>query len=212
MQPTYSPENTNNESVETSRPETSSIYPEASRGVASPPAHLFSSNDNSEQTTPSLPQLGSDQPTPVVKVLSVRGVEYLFMSIFLWLSAGSFVGLVLSLINGQTGFSALAFPLSMLLVCLPGFALLFLRLKRAELNDPSLRLDASKRRLTQITQVLAFLTCLINIITFMYLILQKIGGEGDLAFGKVVVNVLVILVVAGGILAYYWNDEHRRRK
>lgn len=154
----------------------------------------------------------SDKPVPVVKVLSVRGLEYLFMSIFLWLSAGSFIGLVLSLLNGQTGFSTLAFPLSMLLVCLPGFALLFLRLKKAEMLDPSLRFDASKRRLTQITQVLAFLTCLINIITFMYLVLQKIGGEGELAFGKVLINVGVILVVAGGILVYYWNDEHRRVK
>lgn len=149
-------------------------------------------------------------PVPVVKVLSVRGVEYLFMSFFLWLAAGSFIGLVLSLINGMSGFSSLAFPLSMLLVCLPGFAFLFLRLKKAELNNPALRFDASKRRLTQITQVLAFLTCVINIITFVYLILQSMGGEGDTNFGKVLVNMLVILSVAGGILAYYWYDEHRQ--
>ncbi len=153
----------------------------------------------------------SDRPVPVVKVLSVRGVEYLFMSIFLWLTAGSFVGLILSLINGQTGFSSLAFPLSVLVVSLPGLAVLFLRLKAAELADPALRLEASKRRLTQITQLLAFLTCLINVITFVYLVLQKIGGEGKLEVVKAILNMMVILVVAGGILVYYWYDEHKRR-
>jgi hypothetical protein len=151
----------------------------------------------------------STNPVPVVKVLSPRGIEYLFMSIFLWLSASSFVGLILSLLNGGTGFAALAFPLSLLLVCTPGFMFLFLRLKRAELADPKLRLDASKRRLTQITQVLAFLTCIINIITFVYLLLQSFGGEGNLDIVKAIVNMLVILVVAGGVLSYYWYDEHR---
>lgn len=166
---------------------------------------------DTNETPPTMSsQAGSDNPIPVVKVLSVRGVEYLFMSIFLWLCAGSFIGLILSLINGQTGFANLSFPLSMLIVSLPGFALLFLRLKKAELDDPKLRLDASKRRLTQATQLLAFLTCLINVITFVYLILQKIGGEGKLELGKAIINMLVILIVAGGILVYYWFDERRR--
>ena len=175
-------------------------------------AGTFEPPDNSgtDSVRNGLASAGSDEPVPVVKVLSVRGVEYLFMSIFLWLAAGSFTGLVLSLINGSTGFSSLAFPLSMLLVALPGFAVMFLRLKKAELDNPRLKLDPSKRRLTQITQVLAFLTCLINIITFIYLVLQKIGGEGELATGKAIVNMLVILAVAGGILAYYWFDEHRQ--
>lgn len=154
----------------------------------------------------------SDAPVPVVKVLSVRGVEYMFMSIFLWIGAASFIGMVLSLINGQSGFSTLAFPLSVLIVALPGFALLFLRLKKAELADPNLKFDASKRRLTQITQILAFLTCLINLITYIYIVMQKIGGEGNVSIGKVSINVLVIMIVAGGILAYYWHDEHKGRK
>lgn len=189
--------------------------------TSEPPGHdspspnpIWSNNDRADKTpdTPTLSAPSDDRPVPVVKVLSVRGVEYLFMSIMLWISAGAFVGLVLSLLNGGTGFSVLAFPLALLMVCLPGFAYLFLRLKRAELANPDLRFDASKRRLTQITQVLAFLTCLINIITFVYLILQQIGGEGELELGKAVVNMFVILAVAGGILAYYWHDEHRIRR
>jgi hypothetical protein len=159
-----------------------------------------------------LTQPTSDQPVPVVKVLSVRGVEYLFMSICLWLSAGSFTGLLLALLNGQAGFAALSFPLSLLLVTLPGFALLFLKLKKAELSNPALRLDASKRRLSQITQTLAFITCLANLVTFVYIVLQKIGGNGTTSLGKTIINSLVILGVAGGILAYYWNDEHRRAR
>lgn len=156
------------------------------------------------------PSVGSDEPVPVVKVLSVRGIEYLFMSICLWFSAGALIGVILAPLNGQTSMDSLAFPLSLILVSLPGFAFFFLRLKRAELAQPSLRLDASKRRLSQITQVLAFLTCLINIITFVYIVLQKIGGSSSISIGKTIVNVLVILAIAGGILAYYWHDEHRR--
>lgn len=185
--------------------------------AAEVPAVFASSFAPPEDTGPSngstmLASSGSDEPVPVVKVLSVRGVEYLFMSIFLWLAAGSFTGLLLSVINGSTGFASLAFPLSMMLVTFPGFAVMFLRLKKAELANPRLRLDPSKRRLTQITQVLAFLTCLINVITFIYLVLQKIGGEGELAAGKAIINMLIILAVAGGILAYYWFDEHKQER
>ena len=154
----------------------------------------------------------SDEPMPVVKVLSVRGVEYLFMSICLWIGAGSLTGLLLSLVNGMTGFAALSFPVSTLLVTLPIFAFLFLRLKKAELAQPSLRLDASKRRLSQITQLLAFIVCLVNLITLVYLLMNMVGGEDSgVSVGKLFINVFIIFLVAGGILAYYWHDEHRRR-
>jgi len=162
-------------------------------------------------STPTLAATG-DEPVPVVKVLSVRGVEYLFMSIALWLGAASLIGVILLPLNGETTMSGFAFPLSLLLTTVPLFAFFFIRLKRAELVNPSLRLDASKRRLSQVTQVLAFLTCLGNIAALIFIILEKIGGDGGgVSIGKALLNILVILLVAGGILAYYWFDEHRQR-
>jgi hypothetical protein len=145
----------------------------------------------------------------VVKTLSVRGLEYLFMSICLWIGA---VGLAWSLIllaNGQANARMLAFPATSLIVCVPVFALFFIRLKKAELENPALRFDSSKRRLSQITQTVAFLASLFNVITFVYLVIASTAGTSSISIGKAVLNLIIILVVAGGILAYYWVDEHR---
>lgn len=89
----------------------------------------------------------SDQPVPVVKVLSVRGVEYAMMTIALWIGAGAMIWALLVLINGLSSFAALAMPISLLLVSVPVFSVLFVRLKRAELINPDLRYEASKRRM-----------------------------------------------------------------
>ncbi len=150
-----------------------------------------------------------DQPVAVVQALSVRGVEYAMMTLSLWFAAGALAGVLLSIFNGGTSFSVLSFPLALLLVCVPVFSFFFIRLKRAEIVNPALRFDPSKRRLTQFTQIIAFAICLFNLIGFIYLVLQKIGGESTMSLGKAFLNLLVILVVAGGVLAYYWFDEHR---
>src|SRR5205085_2243504 len=96
-------------------------------------------------------QLGV-MPQPVVKVLSPRGVEYVFLTIVLVTGAFALAGTLLSLVNGETSFEVLSFPAAILAVCVPIFAWLFLRLKKAELLNPALRLAASKRRSTQFTQ------------------------------------------------------------
>lgn len=152
---------------------------------------------------------GSDEPVPVVKVLSVRGVEYLMMSIALWVGAFTFVGLILSLINGGTGFDVLAFPISALVVSVGIFAFFFLRLKKLELQNPRLRFDPSKRRLSQITQVLAYLAVFVSLIGVLYSIIAKVGGSLNTSLWKIVLDFLIVLAVAGGILYYYWRDEHR---
>lgn len=152
----------------------------------------------------------SDEPVPVIRVLSVRGVEYAMMTITLWLTAISLAWVVLNILNGSGNFDFLVVPLSILIISLPIFALLFIRLKKVELQNPALRFGPSKRRLSQLTQVLAFLACLINLIVFVYNILQKVNGNGQ-AITKSIINLVIILAVAGGILAYYWFDEHRNR-
>jgi hypothetical protein len=159
-----------------------------------------------------LGSLPNDQPVAVVKTLSVRGLEYLFMSVALWFGAAGLAWTLLAVANNAASFESLALPVTFLLVSLPVFALFFLRLKKAELANPALRFDPSKRRLSQITQVVAFLACFINAITFVYMILTKVAGGGDVSIGKAVINLLIILAVAGGVLAYYWHDEHRSFK
>lgn len=162
--------------------------------------------------TPALPvqQLNDVNPTAVVQVYSTRGVEYAMLTLCLFLAAGAIIGTLLACINGAGHFKVLALPVSLLVVCLPVFSYLFLRQKKAELATPALKLDPSKRRLTQFTQIIAFAACLFNLIAFVYLVFSKLAGQSEPSLGKDVLNLLVVLVVAGSILAYYWNDEHRQ--
>lgn len=147
-------------------------------------------------------------PTPVVKVLSPFGVTYVFLTVALLIGAVSIISILLLLVNGANGFAALAFPTAALVVTLPIFAGLFLYLKKLELKHPELRFDASKRRSTQFVQILAFLTCVFTLIGFLSIVFTAIGGLGEVSVGKSALNALCLLAVAGGILAYYWHDEH----
>lgn len=161
------------------------------------------------QTPAALPSEGV-VPTPVVKVLSPRGVEYVFLTIALFTGAITFAAVLISLINGQSGFSVLSYPVAALIVSLPVFAWLFLRLKKAEVNNPALKLDASKRRSTQFTQIVAFLISFFTLIGLVGVIFADIGGSYKSSIVKTIFDVLVVEVVSGGILFYYWRDEHQR--
>lgn len=153
---------------------------------------------------------GEVSPLAVVQVLSTRGVEYTMLTLCLWFGAIALLWIFLALANGGAKFAILALPVSLLIVCAPVFGYLFLRLKKAELANPALRFDPSKRRLTQFTQIIAFAACLFNVIAFVYLILTKIAGQGGTSMMKDILNLLIILIIAGGVLAYYWLDEHRQ--
>lgn len=149
-------------------------------------------------------------PQPVVNVLSPRGVEYVFLTISLFTAAIGLTGALLVLVNGAASFSSLSFPTALMVVGLPLFALLFLRLKKAELLEPSAALDASKRRSTQTTQIICFLVVLFSLIGLITALMAKVGGNLGVSISSVLLDVLVLIVVFGGILAYYWHDEHRR--
>jgi hypothetical protein len=148
-------------------------------------------------------------PMPVVQVLSPRGVEYVFLTINLFAAAMGLIGTLLAFVNGKTDFDVLAFPVALLLVSLPLFAFFFLRLKKAELLDPALKQDPSKRRSTQLTQVVSYLTVFVALIALVSGIFASIAGKYSGSLLKLVLSVIVFVVVAGGILAYYWIDEHR---
>ncbi|HSX36240.1 MAG TPA: DUF5671 domain-containing protein [Patescibacteria group bacterium] len=152
------------------------------------------------------------RPMPVVRVLSPMGVEYVFLTVTLFIGAGSLMGTLLLLVNGATEFSALSFPVAALIVCVPLFAFLFLRLKKMEVRDPSLRFDASKRRSTQFTQIVAFIVSIFTLIGLVFTLFAKMGGDSTVSIGKALLDTLCVLVVAGGVLAYYWLDEHKSRR
>lgn len=156
----------------------------------------------------------SDQlaPTPVIQVFSPNGVEYVFLTLTLFVGAISLVSALIALVNGAAGFATLAFPAAALIVTLPTFAAIFLHLKKRELQDPRLKLDASKRRTTQATQIISFIVCLFTLIGFFAAAFATMGGSGEyVTLGKAALDALCVLVVAGGILFYYWRDEHKTK-
>jgi len=156
-------------------------------------------------------RVSETRPVPVVKVLSPYGVEYIFLTLTLFVAAGALMGVLLLLVNGKFGFDLLSFPTAVLAVTVPTFAGLFLHLKKLELRMPSLRLDASKRFSTQTTQIVSFAVSLFTLIGFVFAIFAKLGGQGTVSIGKAALDALAVLVVSGGVLAYYWRDEHKNR-
>ena len=159
--PTPSPSQ-DNQPVEISRP-TALAQPTVASSASEPVAQT--------------PNNKGVNPMPVVKVLSPRGVEYVFLIICLFVAAISLASLLIAIVNSQYGFSVLSLPVSGLVVSVPLFSWLFLRLKKAELMDTSARLDASKRRSTQFTQIATFLVCFFTLIGLVTVILDKIGGN-----------------------------------
>ncbi len=151
----------------------------------------------------------SKESVPVVKVWSVRGVEYAIMSFMLWSIAISVTWVIVSLINGLSGFGALSPPLALLIVSLPFFAVFFLRLKKAELIQPELKTESTKRRFSQITQIVSFAVIFFSLLSIVASILAKIGGD-EIDLAKTIFSALAFIVVWGTLFAYYWVDEHRK--
>ncbi|HSX48587.1 MAG TPA: DUF5671 domain-containing protein, partial [Candidatus Nanoarchaeia archaeon] len=95
---------------------------------------------------------GPAAPVAVVTSLSTRGFEYWIMFLSMGILAGSLGWVLHSLTDGvfsgggsfyEAGVSVAS---AALLVALPVFAFMFLRLKKAELSEVALHNDASRRR------------------------------------------------------------------
>ncbi len=173
---------------------------------------IMSDGEDENITKTSSVVSGMKDPVPVVQVLSVRGVEYGMMSITLWVLASTLAWLLLNLVNGSRTFDYLVVPTSALVVCLPFFAWLFIRLKKAELANSSLVHEPSRRRWSQTTQFVAFIATLTNLIVFVYAMLSRFGTDKKPSetILKQVLSMLVVLVIAGGVLVYYWLEDHRK--
>jgi hypothetical protein len=180
-----------------------SIYPTPQPHVPPPP---IAETPAAEEALPGPADLTSQ---PVVRVLSPRGIEYVFLTIALFTGAIGLGAALISLVNGQASFDVLAFPVASLIVSLPVFGWLFMRLKQMEVLNPSLRYEASKRRSTQFTQIASFVVAFFTLIGFVTTFLAKLAGEYHGSIVKVFLDVLIVLLIAGGLLFYYWRDEHR---
>jgi hypothetical protein len=117
----------------------------------------------------------------------------------------------IALFNSKTSFSVLAYPASLLIVAIPVFAWLFLRLKKGELLNVGRRFDASKRRSTQFIQIFNFVITFFTTIGFVAAIFSKMAGQYSGSMAKLFLDVLVVWAVSGGVLVYYWLDEHKKR-
>lgn len=166
---------------------------------APPPGH--------QTAVPATPAGDPIQPISVVQNLSVKGFEYNMMFITLWLSAIAAVWIIDDFIfNASTSINA--FPLTVLLVSLPTFLIMFSRLRRAELADNSLRNDPSRRKSIQSTQRLAFIVLLVQTIGTLYAIIQHSDGVD---IPKVLLSWVVSVVVFGGIFVYYWKGVQKEQ-
>ena len=167
----------------------------------SEPGSLFNQNTNSN----------NNESMPVVKVWSIKGVEYAIMTFMLWAIAIAITWVVVVLINGSAGFVQLSAPLALLIVSLPIFAVFFLRLKKAELADSSLKTESTKRKFSQITQIISFIVVFFSLLAIVATILNAVGGESENA-GKAISTGVAFVVVWSALFAYYWFDEHRNNR
>lgn len=165
-------------------------------------------------------------PVAVVQNFSTRGLEYVIMFISLWVSASSIGFLAHQALSNAFGvnsdsYSFLGFDqmsIAALVVALPIFTILFLRLKKAERNDPTVKNDPSRKRAVQLTLIITFLIGLGNVIGYVYsLITPPVTNTYDAALvgsgQSGIINLghtAITLIIAGGIFAYYWHDEHKK--
>jgi hypothetical protein len=140
-----------------------------------------------------------------------RSIEYVFMTIALLATA---LGLILTLILCASGslkegstISIAAYPVAMLTISLPLYAWLLFDLKRAELHDPSLGRSIYRRLSNQFVRIVTFTTCFFTVIGLVFGIFAHAASDNNGSLGHLFVNSLFILLVAGGILAYYMRYE-----
>lgn len=165
----------------------------------------------------------NNSPIAVVHNVTTRGLEYIIMFLAMGVSALALGFLLHSTANSWLGVDAYSFfdglvpfATSALIVALPIFIFLFLRLKKAELTDTSLRQDPSRKRAIQLTLVVTFLIGIFNLIGYITSLLNSSGGYGEQSTSEGTLNntihALITVSIAGAIFAYYWIDSHRKEQ
>lgn len=161
-------------------------------------------------------------PVAVVQSLSTRGFEYIIMFISLWFTASALGWILHNLVDGlfgESGYyeSLVSFSASALIVALPVFSIMFLRLKKAEQSDPLLTHDPSRRKAIQLTLVVTFLIGMLKIMGYIFSLLN--GESNGVFFNNSqatnplasLVHTLITLFISGSIFAYWWRDQHKTK-
>lgn len=194
-----------------------------------PPSEI---NPPVEQSSGSFENGDAEHPIAVTQVYSSYGLEYLIMLIslaVLAVSLSSMLNAVIDLAASNSGslVSAIFDPYAeaALIVSLPIFAYLSLRLEAREESHPSFLADSSRRRGIQIVLVLSFIVFIGQLISYIGTLLgnasDSYGSSADLLYSNPVstggsswwvqlLHAVTSLVIAGGIFAYYWYKLHKK--
>lgn len=201
---------------------------DAAFGKSDPDTAPVAPHERTQAVAPATAHTGG-QPSSVVERSSTLGIEYAVMFLALGIGAislGSMFHNWLDVASGLTDMFENPLAMAAVIIALPIFAVLFLRLRRIEQARPEVRADSSRRKWIQITLLVSFLIGLGHIIWYVYNLLNGYGGYQEfsysgesqpslstgayqlLQFG----HLAVTLLIAGSIFAYYWIDEHKQKQ
>lgn len=160
------------------------------------------------------PTAPAGQLMKVVPYRSTAGLEYLIMFLSLWIFSLALAGVlhdaVDTLSSSTDSFyqNTVSFAMAALVVSLPIFAYLFLRLKKQELANPDIRRDINRKNAVQLTLLVTFLIGVGRTIFYIYQLLNSNSGNN----GSLLDNLghtIVTVGIAGTIFVYYWKDDHK---
>jgi hypothetical protein len=176
----------------------------------------------------------AEHPLAVTQVYSSYGIEYLIMLISLAVLAFSLAAMLNAIVDlsatksgGSIGSFLDPYSEAALIVSLPIFAFLFLRLEAREESHFSFLADASRRRGIQIILVVSFLFFIGELIGYIGTLLnsgsESVGSyinplSSDYGYGAAakvpwwsdLLHAIIGLVIAGGIFAYFWYKLHKK--
>lgn len=208
--------------------------------VPPPPPHELAEAPTPNPQAPVMPvHPVGPAPVAVVQSMSTRGFEYIIMFIALYITSSSLGALLHNFVNNafvevssspyssysSNDGSLVSYASAALIVALPIFCWLFLRLKKAELADPTLKADPSRRKAVHLTLVITFLIGVFKVIGYIFSLMNSTSSDsyslfsifgffdGSRGSGSAIANLLhtlITLIIAGGIFWYYWNDQHHK--
>lgn len=161
-----------------------------------------------------------EQPVPAAPKqhgqAASRSVAYVFSAITLLTVAVNLTIVLIAWANSAftdngISFDVIAFPAAALVVALPVFTGLLMDLERAELKNPRLKSSPYKKYSAQFVKFVALVTCFFTLIALVFGIFLHAAANSDGGWlPRLFTDVLIILAVAGGVLAFAIMSDHRK--
>ena len=170
---------------------------------------------NTAATTKTAVPSSNQELTVVSGGFSVRGFEYLIYYITMGLSAFSIAALLHLVADELYGSRSIyqesqSFWVAMLIVTLPVFLTLMIRLRKAELKTPEIKKDSTRRRATQLMLLITFLVGIGRIIGFVFNIIG--GGTSEDPITEELLHTLITVSTAGLIFFPLWLEDRGKNK